>query len=424
MFTRGFGLFAVAGFIASVVGHLLSLLGVDGVDVFRWASTAIGFAALGVLGLGVLYQRWRWAHLRRDPARVARPLTQPPAGVAEELDGEFIGLVTSGRVAGAVVAVDLGGEPAYRAYAPPGASPAFDQRTVFEIGSVTKTFTALLLADAVLRGEIALEDPVEEHLPGVALQRGGQRSTILDLATHRAGLSRVPPRMAGAVFSRAPDPYSRWDEPRLERWAHHARPRSRPGTRFRYSNFGFALLGLALSRAAGRPYDDLLRERVLEPLGMSDTHVGQAPAHQDRLAPGHDYFGARAASWHMAAISPAGGLRSTAADMHRYLAAQMRPDETPLADAIRLAHDPRREIRSSLVGRLLRPRGSGQSRIGLAWITTQRPAGAVTWHNGGTGGFRSWVGVDRAAGTGAAVLSASPRSVDAAGFALLGRTVG
>jgi serine-type D-Ala-D-Ala carboxypeptidase/endopeptidase len=397
LFTRFFGLFAAASFLAAVVGHLLRLGGLRGtaLDILRWTPTAWWLLALAVLAVGFVYRWSKRAHWRRRPGQAVRELTPTPERLSSQLDRTFLPLVTSGRLAGLVAATNLDGQVALRAYGDPRAVPQIDENTVFEIGSITETFAALLLAQMVLAGELGLDDPVSRHLPGVEL--GG--ATVLDLATHHAGLPRVPPTMWWAIVSRAPDPYSRWTQDRLDSAARRTLPRSEPGTGFHYSNFGFAILGLLLSRRAGVRYAQLVRERICSPLEMNDTYVGGSARHTARTAPGHDYFGGHAGNWHMGAMSPSGGIRSTAADMHRYLAVQLRPGESPLEDAIRFTHGPRRQFQPSWQARI---RGARETRrIGLAWITTPQADGTkVTWHNGGTGGYGSFLGfnADRQAG--------------------------
>jgi CubicO group peptidase (beta-lactamase class C family) len=406
MFTRAFGLLASIGIVASIGGHFAKLAGAVGVDTFRWASTATGLGALVVLGLGLAYQRLRRAHLRRTPQRVPHPLTPIPEPMQGELDRRFVPLISSARVAAAVVGLRRGENAYYRAYSDPDAEAAIDDRTVFEIGSISKTFTALLLAQLVLGGEVELEEPVSRRLPELDREPS---PTLLDLATHRSGLPRLPLGMLPAVISRAPDPYARWNEQRLLSGTRHTPSRSSPGTSSRYSNLGFALLGLALSRATGASYGELIREQICAPLGMADTGVGTSAGNDGRVAPGHDYFGAKATSWNMAAFSPAGGIRSTAADMQRYLTAQMDPDRTPFGAAIRFAQEPRRVFQPAQ----LLPGSAGPRRIGLAWITSPMDDGhELVWHNGGTGGYGSFIGWSPEAGIVALTNSVHARRLD------------
>ncbi|MGH2988166.1 MAG: serine hydrolase domain-containing protein [Solirubrobacterales bacterium] len=188
----------------------------------------------------------------------------------------------------------------------------------------------------------------------------------------------------------------------------------------KYSNFGVALLGHALGVAAGGAYAELLAERILRPLGLEDTAVVTLDEDDPRAARGHDPLGFAVRRWDLAAIAPAGGIVSTAADMRRWLSAQLHPDSAAFAEAIRMAHEPRVPLHVSALGRVLGA-GLAGSRVGLAWITTEVGERAVTWHNGGTGGFGSFVGFDPEAGCGIVVLTNSTHTgrLDAAGMSVL-----
>lgn len=285
---------------------------------------------------------------------------------------------------------------------------------------MTKTFTATLLAEMVGRGEVALDDRLAEYVPGVPASRTGEEVTLVDLATHSAGLPRLPRELILRALLQSPDPYRGFNERRLEAAARRTRPRSGLGETARYSNFGVSLLGHALARAVGRSYADLIGERILHPLGLEETAVARLDETNPGAARGHDAFAFAVPPWDLAAIAPAGGIVSTAADMARWLEAQMRPDSTPLAEAIRLAHEPRLPLHVSAVGRILGS-GLGGSRVGLAWITTAVDDRRVVWHNGGTGGFGSFVGFDPESARGIAVLTNSThaRRLDAAGLAVV-----
>lgn len=195
----------------------------------------------------------------------------------------------------------------------------------FEIGSVTKAFTGVLLADAVVRGDVALDDPLPLHLPDPAPAWRHRPPTLLELATHRSGLANTPRPMRRAEFRAAigrasRDPWAGVDATTYARMVRAESPRHAPGGRFiRYSSIGVGLLGDALAAAAGTTYATLLRERICDPLGMSSTSLspdGQLPGHTRRgkVAP--------VLRDHMAA---AGSIRSTADDLLRFLAACLDP---------------------------------------------------------------------------------------------------
>lgn len=270
-----------------------------------------------------------------------------------------------------------------------------------ELGSVSKGVTGLLWRDAVARGEVAEAAVLGDHLP-VTGPIGA--IALADLATHSSGLPRLAPggqvlRRTWELWRDGRNPY-REDLPALLAGLDRVtvRRRGRPS----YSNLGFQLLGHAVAAAARTTYADLVAQRFAAPLGLVDTYV---PVSAGDLRPGavapRNRAGRVVEPWANGAIAPAGGVRSSAVDLAVLLRALL--DRTvPGADAL----DPR----TSFVGK---------QRIGAGWLTGDLLRREVTWHNGGTGGFRSFVGIDRVHGVGVAVVSASTRSVDGAAARLL-----
>src|SRR5690606_29871805 len=229
--------------------------------------------------------------------------------------------------------------------------------TIFEVGSVNKVFTTLLLAEAVQRGEVALDDPVAQFLPAEAEvpERGGRRISLLDLATQSSGLPRLPTNIDPADPR---DPYADYGTTDLYAFlADYSLPRD-IGTQFEYSNLGMGLLGHTLALAAGESYETLLEERVLAPLQLDDTGIGPAEGQQARMAAGHDAYLRPASYWTFDALASAGALRSTANDLLDFLAAAMGLVETPLAPAFAATLEPRR------------PTGMPDTEIGLGWFVS------------------------------------------------------
>lgn len=274
-------------------------------------------------------------------------------------------------------------------------------------------FTALLLAEAVTRGELALDTPVGELLPEVgAPTRDGVAVTLEHLATHTAGLARNPVPFLTAVRlswqARDGDPFASIDRGALLDALARTRPRRTPGTgRIAYSNWGVGVLGHALVAAAGaRDYGELVRARVCGPLGLADTVLLPSTEQATREADGHRGRNRPTGHWEVAGLPGAGALRSTAADMLTFVHAQLCPDDTGLGPAIALTHEERRP------GKRL--------GIGLGWLRVRvRRDDLLLWHNGGTGGFRAFAGFMPATGVGAVVLANDRRSVDRAGLDLL-----
>lgn len=333
--------------------------------------------------------------------------------------------VDAGQAAGLLVALvetsPRSGPPRTRVVAygrGPGGAP-LDARSVFEIGSVTKTFTAAALAGMAADGTVQLDHAVAELLPrGAAVpSRGGRPIRLVDLATQTSGMPRLPDNLA----PRDPaDPYADYDGARLLAFlARYQLPRD-PGAQYEYSNLGVGLLGYALAARTGTTYERLVADRVLRPLGMTETAVTLGPALRARLAPRHDAGGAEVKGWTFDALAGAGALRSTAADMARYLVANLAaaqgaargpsagPLDATLARALAAAQARRVET------------GIPNLAIGLAWHRAARPGGdTLVWHNGQTGGYASFVGFSPARGAGVVVLSNTARSVDDLALALL-----
>jgi serine-type D-Ala-D-Ala carboxypeptidase/endopeptidase len=265
-----------------------------------------------------------------------------------------------------------------------------DGNTVYEIGSVTKTFTGTLLARAVLLGRVTLETPVAELLPDFKIpSRGGKEITLRDLGTHHSGL----PREASGDY----------DAAKLKAFlAAYELPRD-PGTAYEYSNLGFALLGYALAQLEHTTYGAMTDKEILNPLGMTMSGAVLADAMRAHLATGHDYTGKAANYLDTDALVGAGAIRSTANDMLRYLKANMGIDQSRLATTIKLAQRPRSDMSKTM-------------RIGLAWITTDQ---GIVWHNGMTAGHRSFLGFTADGRRGVVILANTAVDTDDLGFATL-----
>jgi len=284
-------------------------------------------------------------------------------------------------------------------------SPLVDANTVFEIGSITKTFTASLLADMVRRGEVALDDPVVKFLPPDArLKANGRDITLLDLATQSSGLPGMP---ANFHPTSPEDPYADYGAPQLYQFlAGYAPPRA-PGVQYDYSNLAVGLLGLVLSRRAGTTYEALLDQRLFTPLGMADTRITLTPDMRRRLAGGHNRDGDEVANWNFDALAGAGAIRSTMNDMLKYLAANLDSNSRPLGRVLQSAHLTRRAA------------GTPNMTIGLNWHVLHLDSSEVVWHNGETAGYHSFIGFDPARRTGVVILSNSATSIDDLGFHLV-----
>lgn len=282
--------------------------------------------------------------------------------------------------------------------------------SIFEIGSITKVFTNILLADMVLKGEVALEDPVQKFLPAVVTMpsRNGKAITLLDLATASSGLPSIGNNMTPKDVR---NPYADYTVQQLYDFLSAHTLRRDPGERYEYSNIGMGLLGHVLGLRAGKPYDVLLRERVLEPLGMRETFIVVPNDEVARFAVPHDADLEEASPWDIPTLAGAGALRSTTRDMLRFADAVTHRDRGPLGRAIAFSIEPRR------------PTTIPNMRIALGWHVREANGRTVVWHNGGTGGFRTFFGFDPASGTHSMVWSNTSNSVDDLGLHLIDSTV-
>lgn len=282
------------------------------------------------------------------------------------------------------------------------ASHGADLGADFELASVSKALTGLLYADALERGEVRGDTTLGELL---ALDGAPVARVRLDaLSTHRAGLPRVPSaaqpwRRTVELWRSGTNPYREsLDELLAQAREVRVRRRARP----RYSNLGFQLLGHALAAAAETTYAELVQQRLAGPLELTDMYV---PADASGLRPtaltGQSRRGAVREPWANAALGPAGGVRASIRDLGRLIEALLDGTAPGLAALEPVA------------------RFAGRTRVGAGWVVTTLRGRELTWHNGASGGFRAWIGLDRGADTGVAVLSAAAVTVDGAGFRLL-----
>lgn len=339
-------------------------------------------------------------------------LLAKPFAVAQSVDEKDIpkilkDAVDSIRTVGIVVGIiDAGGSKVF-SYGKAGKTGAdVDGNSVFEIGSVSKTFTATLLADMAERGEVSLNDPISKYLPRTVKvpTRGGKEITLLDLATHRSGLPRMPTNFRPAD---AENPYADYTVEKMYEFLSNYTLTRDIGEKYEYSNFGGGLLGQILALRAGESYEALLTERILRPLGMDSTAVKFTPTMKSRLAEGHSANLTPVKNWDLDSLAGAGGIRSTTNDMLKYVAAYMGLKQSPLSAAIERAQQ---DLKDTTIPNM---------DIGLAWHLRKNPDSVIVWHNGGTGGYHSYVGFDRKKGIGVVVLSNSSNSIDDIGVHLL-----
>ena len=358
-----------------------------------------------------------------------------------------------------------------------GSSAPPDRKTTFEIGSITKVFTTTLLADMHLSGEVDLDDPASRYLPSsvAPLNLGGIDVTLRHLATHTSGLPRIPMNM-GIRNLRSDNPYAKYTVEDLYEYLSKPRLASTPGVIYSYSNLGMGLLGHILGLLAGKEYEELVIERICRPLEMNDTAIALSDDQHERLAPGHNK-GKRVSNWDIPTLPGCGAFRSTLHDKLTFLKANIHPESTPLGGAFELAQtiQPQRkekkfwrslgrsiwagdrsqdwrsvlmwalivffcvswlvfndrnwmimsavlaaaEVFSIVVRFFLTYRSLRE--IGLGWHveSIDKDDGRIFWHNGGTGGYRSYMGFVEGRGIGVVLLSNSTVPPDPIGVRLL-----
>ena len=297
------------------------------------------------------------------------------------------------RSAGIVVGLmEPNGKTRILAFGDPGpGQPPLDGNSVFEIGSISKVFTATVLAELVQEGKVKLDDPVQRYLPGTVHvpTRNEKQITLGNLSEQNSGL----PRMPGNFHPKDPsNPYADYTVQQMYDFISSYQLTRDPGEKFEYSNLGVGLLGHTLSLITGQSYEQMERTRVWAPLGMTGTAITLTPWMREHLALGHDEAGNVAANWDLPTLAGAGAIRSTTIDMLKFVDANLHPERGALERAMAVAHQERNPI------------GPGTS-IGLNWMVQHAGADTIVWHNGGTGGYRTFVGIEPGRKTGVVIMT-------------------
>jgi CubicO group peptidase (beta-lactamase class C family) len=301
-----------------------------------------------------------------------------------------------------------------------GSGRPVDGDTVFLIGSVSKTFTALLLVEMASRDEVALDDPVAKYLPASVRvpTHGGKEITLRHLAMNTSGFPFNPNNMEGADDRTQ---YETWSVDDMYECVANIELLFDPGSDYQYSNLGMSLLGEALARAGHKSYEELVIERICRPLGMTSTCVRPTAELQARLAMGRDERDASTGPWQLDALAPAGAIHSTANDLLKYVAAQAGIVETALTPLMKSTHVLQFEDRRGLPG----VPGLKFGRTAMPWMGggDEPPGMELLGHRGGSGSYHAWVGFDASQHRGVVALT-TDNSLDngAVGSTLLKRT--
>lgn len=346
-----------------------------------------------------------WALAILAYVSIAAPCFAQGADIPDDVKQSIRTRVDAGKNVGIVVGIIDSSGPRYYGYGKVSQSSGRvpDEHSVFEIGSITKVFTSILLADMVLRNELGLDDPIERYLPDEVKvpTRKDQLITLAHLATHTSGLPPMPDDFTLANNVDYPV------EQMYEFLSHHTLRRD-IGAEYEYSTYGVGLLAHILTLRSAMSYEELVRRRIGDVIGLEDTRITLTPAMQRRLAKGH-FLGFEMPNWDAPpTLAGAGGLRSTARDMLRFLAANMGLMETPLYQAMQLTHQPRIEA------------GGAGMQGGLGWRMRVSGGRETIWHTGSTGGgYISFAGFLRGGEMGVVVLTNSIESAGDIGFHLL-----
>lgn len=314
--------------------------------------------------------------------------------------------ITNGLTPGIVIGIIDASGPHYYSYGVTSlkTKDAVNENSVFEIGSISKTFTGILLADRVTRGQANLNDPLQKYLPaGVSAPvRNGTAINLVHLSNHTSGLPYMPGNLTPANPA---NPFADYTEKQMYDFLKGYKLTRDVGSSYEYSNYAVGLLGYILAASSEVSYEQLLINVIAGPLKLDNTRITFTPHMQKNLATG--YVGeTESGNWDIPTLAGAGAIRSTVADMVKYLSANMGLTKTNLYPAMQLSHQ--------------NTRAEGANpKVGLGWHLLPMNDKEIIWHNGGTGGYRSYIGFIKGENKGVVVLSNSNVSIDDIGFHLL-----
>jgi CubicO group peptidase (beta-lactamase class C family) len=253
-----------------------------------------------------------------------------------------------------------------------------DEHTLYEIGSISKTFTAVLLADAAIRGYVSLEDPINKYLPSTIsrLQYEGVPISLKTLANHTSGIPSIPSNLRVTDIT---NPFKDYDTALLFSFYAHFKPERKAGTQYEYSNLAVGTLGVILERVYEKNYESLVIEKICRPLGMEDTRQFIRKKDSARFAKGYNENGYYSPPWDFKAMAGAGAIRSTASDLLKYANANLGNGPARISNAMQLTH--------TLTY-------SNGPKVGLAWHLIKPGNEEILFHNGATGGYRSYLAIN------------------------------
>lgn len=283
-----------------------------------------------------------------------------------------------------------------------GSNNLVTSKTLFEIGSISKTFTCNMLSYMALQNEVLLQDKAQKYFPSnvVLPEKNGKAITLENLAMARSGLARLPGNLSPVDPT---NPYIDYTEKELFQYLSNCELKREPGSQYEYSNLGMGMVGYLLSKKRGVSYRELLSLLITKPLKMNQTFISGEIKDKKKLATGYvDCNPVKSWTWtDQSVITGAGGILSSAEDMMIYMAAQLSDENSSLVKAFKEAHKERADA------------GSSNMQIGLGWHIRDHK---IVWHNGGTGGFRSFAGFDPDKKRAIVILTNSTNGADDLGF--------
>lgn len=280
-----------------------------------------------------------------------------------------------------------------------------DKNTIYEIGSITKIFTTTIFANMIVKGELKLTDPVSMYLPDSVkfTEKDGKTITLKHLATHTSGLPRFPENF---IPKDPQNPYKDYTISDIYQFLKDFTVKENQGIG-EYSNIGMALLANIICDVSKTNFETLLIESICKPLDMQNTVIDITKEQQEQFATPYIVPDKITEHWDFQAIEGAGAIKSNLVDMLIFLSAQLTPDNSSLGKAIKLAHG----FQDST--------SMKNTSIGLGWFINHQYNDTIIWHNGSTGGFKSFIGFDVKNQRGVVVLSNSTRSINDIGFHII-----
>jgi len=326
--------------------------------------------------------------------------------ISQEVKDHIQDRVEAGLNVGIVVGLINGDDVAYYSFGNTASKDgvAVDEHSVFEIGSISKVFTTILLAKKVSNGDMKLSDPISMYLPKEVKipTRGGKEITLSNLATHTSGLPRMPNNFAPADPL---NPFADYSVKQIYEFLSSYELTRDIGEAYEYSNYGMGLLGHILELKTGKTYEQLVIDNIAKPLRMTNTALTFSEAMKTKLAKPH-MGTTQVSNWDIITLAGAGGIRSTATDMVAFVKANMGVTKSPIFKALALSHQSTYKNKED------------DFEIGLGWHFENN--NTIIWHNGQTGGYHSFIGFLKGTQKGVVVLTNSAESLTPLGLNLLG----